>query len=157
MAKDTAICSDETLLIATNKAFSNYVWSTGSLLSSITAPVGYYWVTVKDFDNCLGVDSIKVNLKDCATYFYMPTAFSPNADGTNDVLKPYIAGRIQQFSYSIYNRYGQRIFTTTNTNQAWDGTINGTAQPVQTYIWVISYQAKYEQPQLRKGTVVLIR
>lgn len=67
---------------------------------------------------------------------YVPRVFTPNNDGTNDVLKPILVG-ISEFHYfNIYNRWGNLVFTTRDPNQGWDGTFKGVPQPVETYLWI---------------------
>ncbi|MBX7093238.1 MAG: CotH kinase family protein [Flavobacteriales bacterium] len=55
---------------------------------------------------------------------FIPTGFSPNGDGLNDLLQ--IQGQgILSMSLSIYDRWGQRVFSTNDVNATWDGTFNG--------------------------------
>jgi len=67
---------------------------------------------------------------------YVPKVFTPNGDGSNDVLKPILVG-ISAFHYfNVYNRWGNLVFTTQDPNQGWDGTFKGVPQPVETYLWI---------------------
>jgi gliding motility-associated-like protein len=68
--------------------------------------------------------------------FYVPRVFTPNNDGTNDILKPILVGIAQFHYFNIYNRWGNLIFTTQDPNQGWDGTFKGVPQPVETYLWI---------------------
>ncbi|MBP7316547.1 MAG: gliding motility-associated C-terminal domain-containing protein, partial [Chitinophagaceae bacterium] len=89
---------------------------------------------------------------------YIPTAFTPNNDGRNDQLKPYFPGTILLKDFSIFNRWGNRIFTTSQRGFGWDGKVNGEFQPAGVYVW--SFQAFDEKTQksvIRKGVVTLIR
>lgn len=88
---------------------------------------------------------------------YLPTAFTPNKDGLNDVFKVVPIG-IREFNYlAIYNRYGQEVFRTKDYAKGWDGTING--QPATTGVYVfISRAIDFKgNVMLRRGTVMLIR
>ncbi|OJW61218.1 MAG: hypothetical protein BGO55_32595 [Sphingobacteriales bacterium 50-39] len=67
---------------------------------------------------------------------YVPKVFTPNGDGTNDILKPILVG-ISAFHYfNVYNRWGNLVFTTQDPNHGWDGTFKGVPQPVETYLWI---------------------
>ncbi len=88
----------------------------------------------------------------------MPNAFTPNADGENDVFRvPYsMAEEVTKFS--VYNRWGELIFSTTNLNEGWDGTFGGKPQSPGTYVWMIEYKDLLSNKSATaKGTVILIR
>jgi gliding motility-associated-like protein len=61
-----------------------------------------------------------------------PNAFSPNADGVNDVVLPFNWG-LEGYLLRIYNRWGQVVFESTNTEVGWDGTFLGEPQEVGMY------------------------
>ncbi|HTI93772.1 MAG TPA: Ig-like domain-containing protein [Puia sp.] len=88
---------------------------------------------------------------------YVPKVFTPNNDGTNDLLKPILVG-IQTFHYfSVYNRWGNLIFTTQDPNQGWDGTFKGVAQPVETYLWIAEGIDVTGKKIVAKGMTSLVR
>ncbi len=155
---DTAICRDENIIIAPRQIFPQYLWSTGAIDSHITViPPAHMWLLVTDNNNCKGVDSINVTVKTCPVYFYTPNAFTPDRNGVNDIFKPLISGKIERYEFSIYNRYGQLIFTSKNSNEGWNGTVKGLPQEAGTFIWTCIYKFKNQPAEQRKGTVILIR
>jgi len=88
---------------------------------------------------------------------YVPKVFTPNNDGTNDVLKPILVG-ISAFHYfSVYNRWGNLIYTTQDPNQGWDGTFKGVAQPVETYLWIAEGIDVTGKKIVQKGMTSLVR
>lgn len=88
---------------------------------------------------------------------YVPKVFTPNNDGTNDVLKPILVG-ISTFHYfSVYNRWGNLIYTTQDGNQGWDGTFKGVAQPVETYLWIAEGIDVSGKKIVQKGMTSLVR
>ena len=88
---------------------------------------------------------------------YVPKVFTPNNDGTNDLLKPILVG-ISAFHYfSVYNRWGNLIYTTQNANQGWDGTFKGVAQPVETYLWMAEGIDVTGKKIVAKGMTSLVR
>lgn len=112
--------------------------------------------------NCL-VDSIKITINslnpsgaNCDTVF-VPTAFTPNGDGSNDLLKPVVNSGIQSFVFRIMNRVGQMVYETHTAGQGWNGKFNGTAQPSGTYVWMLEATDYAGNKKLSKGTLVLIR
>lgn len=90
--------------------------------------------------------------------FYVPNSFTPNNDGINDLFLPRVTD-VLKYHLIIYNRYGEAVFQTVDTEEPWDGTFNGERCPRGVYTWVITY-IRYSAPEteLRKsGSVTLIR
>ena len=112
---------------------------------------------VVDSHGCEGADSIQVETKKCAFGIYFPNAFTPNKDGLNDVFRPAMIGRPITYKLSIYNRWGQQIFETTDPAQGWNGTIRGTEQESGTYIWTCVYQFNTQEKMKKKGFFLLLR
>lgn len=117
----------------------------------------WYYLTV-DNGTCKATDSVKVFAM-CSSV-YVPGAFTPNDDGTNDMFKA-IGMDVNDFSMIIFNRWGEKIFETKDINQGWDGTYKGAPSPVGLYIWQIEANDNNGKTLLtdiqRKGTVSLIR
>lgn len=88
---------------------------------------------------------------------YIPTAFTPNNDGLNDVLKVMPIGTRQFHYFAVYNRYGQEVFRTKDFSKGWDGKINDQPATTGVYIFISSAIDYTGKPMLRKGTVMLIR
>ncbi len=155
---DTAICSFGSIELIANSTFSRYNWSTGSTSSviSITQP-GTYWLDATDRTNCTGRDSVIVNPKDCLTGLYVPSGFTPNGDGKNDVLRTYLSGNIKQYEFRIFNRWGETVFVTKDPTAGWNGTWKGIVQDGNVFIWTCRYQLEGEALKTAKGTVTLIR
>ncbi|MFT4153737.1 T9SS type B sorting domain-containing protein [Parafilimonas sp.] len=147
---------------------TNYEWSPSSNLSNpfIANPVATftdgpdtvtYSVKVSTPEGCYSYDSIKIYIFETGPEVFIPTAFTPNGDGVNDVYKITVAG-MKQFSYlRIYNRWGQLLFNTGTPNKGWDGTYNGNKQPSGTYVYVVAATDYNNKPYFKKGTFVLIR
>jgi len=99
---------------------------------------------------------VKVSTDFSCSHLVIPTAFSPNNDGVNDFFHTLNKG-VVSFDLKLYNRWGQLLFSTLNPDSTWDGTLNGVAQPIGVYIWVL--QAKLDDGTVvdRKGSVTLVR
>lgn len=156
---DTAICSYADLVIAAKQRYSDYRWSTGETTASITVSTpGVYTLEINDRAGCPASDTIVVENKDCFIGFRMPTAFSPNGDGHNDILKPLVFGRLVRFHWAVYNRYGGKVFESGDPSTGWNGaTPSGDPTMAGTYVWTCEYQFTGDRPQFEKGTVILIR
>lgn len=87
----------------------------------------------------------------------VPNAIAPN--GENRFFRPVVVfgQSIENYSMLIYDRYGQKLFQSTDLYKAWDGTQNGQALPLGTYVYWIRYQAPDGTTVEQKGTVTLVR
>ena len=91
-------------------------------------------------------------------FISVPTAFTPNGDGLNDYLSPVRKFNGSDLNFSVYNRFGQRIFYTNSWDQRWDGKFKNEPQMPGTYVWTLDYvNLETGQRLLEKGTTVLIR
>lgn len=155
---DTAICSYGKLELTAVSRYSSYLWSTGGVTPSITAEKpGLYWLQVQDNNGCKGKDSIVVALKDCLSGAFVPTAFTPNGDGKNDVFRPLLFGKVKQYTFTIYNRWGQVIFQSSEVGKGWNGKVAVTPQETSVFVWTCTYQFEGREVKYEKGTVTVIR
>ncbi|CAN5792944.1 hypothetical protein BH11BAC4_BH11BAC4_14100 [soil metagenome] len=91
-------------------------------------------------------------------FIAVPSAFTPNGDGLNDYLYPLNAYKAADLTFSVYNRFGQRLFYTRDWTNKWDGTFKGQGADPGTYVWVLSYINTDTKKRVeQKGTTVLIR
>jgi gliding motility-associated-like protein len=75
----------------------------------------------------------------------------------NDIFRPILSGNLVWFRFSVYNRWGEKVFETSTPRQGWDGRLNGITQPSGAYVWFCDYQLEGQQEKSKKGTVVLIK
>jgi gliding motility-associated-like protein len=155
---DTTICNTQKLLLDVTYPGATYQWqdgSTGSQFQVLTA--GQYSVTVSNLCGTVN-QSVVVKYENCACQISVPNAFTPNNDGLNDVFKPRFICSLNNYSCKIFNRWGQLIFESHNTDQGWNGYFQNQIQPSGTYVWMIQYQDLYSGKNVTKeGTIVLIR
>ena len=116
-----------------------------------------YRVRVTGEAGCYGEDDITVRVFSGGPQLFIPTAFTPNADGRNDLLRPVAVGITQLVYFSIFNRWGQQIFYTNELNKGWDGTFKGELQPAGTYVFQAEGIDYLGNRVYKKGTAVLIR
>ncbi|MEI9942810.1 MAG: gliding motility-associated C-terminal domain-containing protein [Chitinophagaceae bacterium] len=120
----------------------------------------YYPVKLTVTNNALGCrdSSIKILrvLNNC--FIAVPTGFTPNNDGLNDYLYPNNAIKAKDLQFSVYNRWGQLVFTTRDWQLKWDGKLNGLPQPSGVYVWYLRYtHLDTGKKVFKKGTTTLIR
>ena len=87
---------------------------------------------------------------------FLPDVFSPNGDGNNDVL--FVRGpSITAMDFAVYDRWGMRVFSSTDPDHGWDGTVNGTPSPSGVYVLVLSATLEDGETIERTSNVTLIR
>ena len=168
---DTSIVVGQSLQLnagSTNNSLS-YSWQpfTGLNNAYIFNPVANFYSTAPDSvtyvvtgttpQGCSGSDAVTIKIFKTAPEIFVPTGFTPDGDGRNDLLKPILAGIARFDFFKVYNRWGQLIFSTTIINKGWDGAINGVKQPAGTYVFMASGNDYLGNKIFRKGTSVLIR
>lgn len=161
---DSAICQGDFITIdATTVNATSYVW-TGPVSQSTPAVTvdsqGVYLITVT---NSCGSESgsVTISFKDCECKIVMPNAFTPNGDQVNDAYGPdFKCDNPKYLSMRIFNRWGEKVFETTDLAGQWDGKFRGTMQPPGVYIYYIEFtglQNNVEKTVKLMGSVTLIR
>ncbi|MGZ3924192.1 MAG: gliding motility-associated C-terminal domain-containing protein, partial [Flavisolibacter sp.] len=145
---------------------AKYVWAPAESLSNpnISNPVASpattttYKVSVTTSKGCTAQDTITVYVSaDLAKNgIQIPNAFTPNGDGLNDCFGVSFLGQISNLKLSVYDRWGNRVFYTTNPSQCWDGTNKGKAVTSDVFIYQVSATTSCGDI-VKKGTVTLIR
>ena len=161
--RDTTIKYGQSVQLLVSGAFL-YSWSPLSSLTnpnisnpwaSPTEPTTYYVIGLAE-NGCRNVDSVKVNI-DYRDNLFVPSAFTPNGDGTNDVFRisNITFQKLQEFR--VFNRWGQEIYSTTDPKKGWDGSWKGVPQDMGTYQYLIRVAYPDGYIETYKGDVTLIR
>ncbi|TBR20177.1 MAG: PKD domain-containing protein, partial [Chitinophagaceae bacterium] len=114
------------------------------------------YVLTVNVTGCVAMDTVNITVFK-GSAIYVPTGFTPNNDNLNDILRPRYVGIKQLSFFSIYNRWGQRIFSTNNMADGWDGTIKGIKQPSGTYVWMLKAEDFTGKIYELKGSTTIIR
>jgi gliding motility-associated-like protein len=140
-----------------------YMWDNLQTDSTITGlAAGQYSVTVTDTTNgcwikqTVQVDASSVSCEFIPPVIYVPNVFSPNDDGNNDVLFVHGQG-INSLSFIIYDRWGEKVFTTTDTNSGWDGTFHGKLMETAVFMYSLKAEMNDGTTVKRKGSISLMR
>lgn len=115
-----------------------------------------YVIEIRTVTGCLTVDTQLVKIIKNVE-IYVPTAFTPNGDGKNDLLRPHLRGIKKLHYFKIFNRWGQLLFEGRNDQPGWDGRVRGTPQQIQTFVWIAEGLGVDDRIYTRKGTCTLIR
>lgn len=141
--------------LISDSAGYNFEWSTGATTTDISIiSSGTYTLTVSDSSGCEAIRSVKIT-DACEGYVFVPNAFTPNNDGKNDLLLCY-GINIGLTDFSIYNRWGERVYQTANMLAGWDGK----GAPEGLYVWKAEFFKMADSNsarQLRTGNVMLVR
>lgn len=113
-----------------------------------------YYIEIKDSLGCISYDTITVNVEYFP--FFLPTGFSPNNDGNNDILLVRGSG-IQAILLQIFDRYGNLVFESTDQMQGWDGTYKN--KPVNTGVYIFNIDVQYKDGRTdhNTGNITLFR
>lgn len=114
-----------------------------------------YIVYYRKVGTCTAIDTVTVNVNFVAA-IGVPTAFSPNGDGENDLLKVLGQG-ISKMNFKVFNRYGQLVFETKNQSDGWDGSDNGTALNPGTFVYTLDVTFAEGRSETFTGNVTLVR
>jgi gliding motility-associated-like protein len=155
LGNDTTIHTDESIKLDAGNQGASFLWSTGETTQTITALSDQsYWVAVED-QGCVAFDTIHIGeFPPCI--IAVPTAFSPNADGANDIL--YVRGsNFTEFEFLLFNRWGELVFQTADVSLGWNGNYKGRPQAVDAYSYILKGICIDGQIITKKGTVTLLR
>jgi gliding motility-associated-like protein len=136
---------------------ANFVNDTSFATNVSPDPAGFYTmiITATSADGCVSTDTLILTVNP-ASEPKIPNAFSPNNDGTNDIFRVVDLNVQYLKEFKVYNRWGKLVYD--NLQGSWDGTFNGTEQPRETYLYIISWQLPSDpNPVLNRGTVTLLR
>jgi gliding motility-associated-like protein len=164
---DTTVVIGQDLQLNANGGVT-YSWSPSTGLSSTTLPnpvARYltptnqirYQLIARDAANCADTAYMNVRVFQTVPSVFIPTAFTPNGDGKNDVLRLTMAGIKELKHFRVFNRWGQLVYETKKVGDTWDGKVNGRFQSIPVFVWTVSAIDFLNQPYFAKGLITLIR
>jgi gliding motility-associated-like protein len=158
LGNDFEMCAQETRLLRVRDGYT-YEWQDGSTANSFLAlDEGKYWVTAED-QGCINSDTVAITLsKDCDCIVEIPNAFTPNYNSLNEAFGVvYSECKFVNFQFTIYNRWGEKIFETNDPNHKWNGVYQDKESPQGAYIYTLFYRPMHGRNKYEKGTVTLLR
>lgn len=146
----------------------SYVWNPSTFLNNplianpiFTGAAGtdsvVYTVRVYTQAGCYAEDNVTVTIFNGIANIWVPSGFTPNKDGKNDILRPITKGIKQLIHFHVFNRWGQLIYTTSKLGEGWDGTYKNELQPNGAYVYEAVGIDYADNKVYTKGTSVIIR
>jgi gliding motility-associated-like protein len=139
----------------------NYLWNTSPAQTTPTASTlyfGLYKVEITDANGCRIKDSVYIEEGPCCDIAFIPSAFSPNGDNNNDEFRVLTTAGVELIQLEVRNRWGQRVWSTSDYRKGWDGLFEGKAADVDTYQYLLRYRCTRDgEIYLKKGDVLLVR
>jgi gliding motility-associated-like protein len=155
LGNDTSVCNDQPIILDPKVSGVSYLWQDGSTSSTYSVTQGgTYKLTITDLCGSYSDEIVIRKLQACL--LIMPNAFTPNNDGTNDLFRIPPGVPLILDDFSIYDRWGNKIFTTNDIKKGWDGSYKGTRLSTGVFVYTVSGKLNNEDKFL-KGTVLLIR
>jgi gliding motility-associated-like protein len=148
----------------TTQTINSYAWSPAVGLSCLDCPNPFaspyqntqYYLTVNYGKNCIVTTSNTIEIGPPASV-YIPNAFSPNGDGTNDYFEVY-GTTLQSVGMTVFDRWGEKVFDSGDSQWAtWDGTYKGVMQPPGVYVYFVTLVYLDGSAKTKEGSVTLIR
>jgi gliding motility-associated-like protein len=158
LGADTCLGEKDSLVLKAVPGYNTYIWNGISTASSkyVVRQPGDY---VLQIENECGMqsDTVKI-LQQCAFDIFMPNAFTPNGDGRNDLFRVPPQNYNRLISFTVFNRWGQKIFETKNISEGWNGMNREYPAAAGTYIYIIVMKSLDDKTTFtKKGWVTLIR
>ncbi len=137
--------------------YDNNVYDPVITIRNATPDSLTFYVTAKTAQGCLATDSVRVKIYKSIPDMFIPSAFTPDGDGRNDIFRPINAGIAKLSFFRVYSRLGELMFETTKDGEGWDGVYKGERQPAGTYVFAAEGTDYTGRRIVKRGTVVLIR
>ena len=153
------------MLASSDQSTVSYNWtpSYGLSCTSCSNPIAQplvtttYTVEIIDSLNCFHITS-QVTIEVIEEFSIdVPTAFTPNNDGNNDLVFVRGWGIMNLLEFKIYNRWGECIFTTDDIRQGWDGTFKGMKQNIDSYAYTAKVETFNGKVLTKNGLINLLR
>lgn len=118
-----------------------------------------YYVTASDRFGCTSMDTVTVTVHDWVCdypYIFVPTAFSPNNDGVNDVLQ-IKSGVITDLQFEVFDRWGELVFSTNDVTEIWDGSYRGKPLHPQVLVYYIRATCLDQEEFVAEGNITILK
>ena len=137
-------CLDTTLYEFDHWEFQNHTPSPNTTADSVSI-------------NLTQSDHVIAHYREKSSEVVLPTGFTPNGDGNNDIFLALGTRYARNFSMEIYNRWGQRVFNSNDASKGWDGSFAGSPAQTGVYAYIVKYTNADNEEKIVKGNVTLIR
>lgn len=160
IGSDTILCFGETIELESSS--SQTIWQ-GEVESDIyeVEEEGIIYASLSE-GQCTTMDTLEVVFEDCESCFQLPNVFTPDGDMNNDEFRAIINCNVEIIDYqiTIFNRWGQKVFSSNNVLTAWNGGYKDSSCPSDVYVWKLFFSYKKSGQVFEKidsGDITLIR
>ena len=146
---------------------SSYNWLNTLALScstcdtTIASPISntIYCVEVTTSQGCVDTACVAIDIQSDCSEMFIPTGFSPNKDGKNDVFQVRMHENcVTEFQLMIFNRLGEKVFESTDINNPWNGTFKGELLNDAVFIYFLTMSVSSSSEKIvKKGNITLIK
>ncbi len=117
----------------------------------------WYYVTITDSAGCQKTDSILITVENPCPQIFVPNAFSPSSNTSANQSECVYGGCIQSLYFAIFDRWGNKVFETTDQSKCWDGNFNGVPMNTGEFVYFLKVTLTNGQTTEQKGNITLIR
>lgn len=160
LGPDQEICFGQSIVLDATTPGAAYLWNDGSTQPALVVErPGMYLATITG-PCMLAMDTVHIVEGSCAPFVHIPNAFTPNGDDINDLFMAIASEAVDQWTLTVFDRWGLLVFSAHDPADAWDGTYQGREAPVGVYVWDLHYRkaASTGVVQVRdRGSVTLVR
>ena len=141
---------------------SGYDMTSSEAVWQLTLPeaIGFYEIvlTASDTNGCSDQSRLLISVRD-DFYFHIPNSFTPNADGINDVFSPQFTFPPETYEFRIFNRWGEKVFSSTDYSKVWTGEMLGGEYfcPDGVYTWQLETRGLDIDEHTYSGHVTIVR
>lgn len=158
---DQSMIQGSSVQLVSTEQGNSYSWKPSAGLSCtackepLASPLQttIYYLTITNWKGCSATDSVTVFVD--IPELFVPNIFSPNSDGVNDKL--FVHGRFKSVELAVFNRWGQKVFESSDQNIGWDGTFKGQALDPGVFAYVVKVIYLDGRKETKQGNVTLIR
>ncbi len=154
------LCNNEKVVLTVPQQNAKVIWQ-NNFESFTYQLINYEGVVEVKASNKCGVDSqtVNVELKDCYCDLIFPNAITSNSDNLNDVFKPVVnCTKLESYNLKIYNRWGEKLFSSADISNGWDANYNGLKVPQGVYFFIAEYKGienGFSQSKIEKGIITV--
>ena len=153
---------DSILLSASGTLFYEWDYTSSLSCTNCNSPYAHpvsttvYSVTGYNSLECKATLSAVIYVNTEVEHIFIPSVFSPNSDGVNDEIC-IIHPLVENYLFSVYNRWGEKIFESSETQQCWDGSFKNALQQTGTYVYKLTASFHGGKQLVQSGNISLIR
>lgn len=155
---DQLVCSGDSIALSGTDATS-YIWDNGIVDGQYFVPVDgvYIFSLLGSTGNCSAQDEVVITVGDCGFEFEMPNVFTPDGNLLNDFYVPIKANNVAVQKFTVFNRWGNVVYESTNQPIIWDGKSSGAEASEGVYFYVVKFVSLDLVQHEAQGFIHLIR